>query len=89
MMLSCGRTGVLPGFLVLSLTGSAEAQPLLKSSKVSSPAAGATTSDPGDQNAPVLRLPVPLKSGLCKVNGRVTSADSHKVKGSFPFQMRP
>ena len=50
-------------------------------------AAGPAAADPNDKTALVLRLAAPLKAG--KVNWRVISADTHKVKGSFSFQVRP
>jgi len=52
-------------------------------------AAGAPAPDPGDKTALVLRLAEPLKPGAYKVSWRVISADTHKVKGSFTFQVRP
>jgi methionine-rich copper-binding protein CopC len=52
-------------------------------------AAGAAASDPSDKTALVMRLAEPLKPGAYKVNWRVISADTHKVKGSFTFQVRP
>ena len=45
--------------------------------------------DPNDQTALVVRLAEPLRSGTYKVNWRVISVDTHKVKGSFTFQGRP
>ena len=78
-MRRCDRAGVLLAFLVLSLTGSAEAHTHLKTSSAT---AGAATCD-------VRRLPAPLKPGADQVNGRVMSADSHKVQGSFTFRVRP
>jgi|SRR5262245_21293502 len=52
-------------------------------------AAGAAAADPSDRTALVLRLTEPLKAGAYKVNWRVISTDTHKVKGSFTFQVRP
>ena len=52
-------------------------------------AAGPATSDPNDKTAVVLRLPEPLKPGAYTVSWRVISADTHKLKGSFTFQVRP
>ena len=52
-------------------------------------AAGPATADPNDKTALFLRLAAPLKAGAYKVNWRVISADTHKVKGSFSFQVRP
>ena len=51
--------------------------------------AGPAAPDPNDKTAVVLRLPEPLKAGAYKVSWRVISADTHKVKGSFTFQVRP
>lgn len=45
--------------------------------------------DPNDKSAGVVRLAEPLRSGTYKVNWRVISVDTHKVKGSFTFQVRP
>ena len=45
--------------------------------------------DPNDKSALVVRLAEPLRPGTYKVNWRVISVDTHKVKGSFTFQVRP
>ena len=45
--------------------------------------------DPNDKSAGVVRLAEPLRSGTSKVNWRVISVDTHKVNGSFTFQVRP
>jgi copper resistance protein C len=45
--------------------------------------------DPNDKAALVVRLAAPLSPGTYKVNWRVISVDTHKVKGSFTFQVRP
>jgi hypothetical protein len=45
--------------------------------------------DPNDKSALVVRFAEPLRPGTYKVNWRVISADTHKVKGSFSFQVRP
>ena len=50
---------------------------------------GAAARDPSDKTTLVLRLAEPLKPGAYKVTWRVISADTHKVKGSFTFQVRP
>jgi methionine-rich copper-binding protein CopC len=50
---------------------------------------GAAARDPSDKTTLVLQLAEPLKPGAYKVTWRVISADTHKVKGSFTFQVRP
>jgi copper resistance protein C len=45
--------------------------------------------DPNDKSAGVVRSAEPLRSGTYKVNWRVISVDTHKVKGSFTLQVRP
>jgi copper resistance protein C len=52
-------------------------------------AIGPAAADPNDKSALVVRLAEPLRPGTYKVNWRVISADTHKVKGSFTFQVRP
>src|SRR5262249_38487320 len=52
-------------------------------------AAGPATCDPNDKTAVVLRLPEPLKPGAYTVSWRGISADTHKLKDSFTFQVRP
>jgi methionine-rich copper-binding protein CopC len=52
-------------------------------------AIGPAAADPNDKSALVVRLAEPLRPGTYKVNWRVISADTHKVKGSFSFQVRP
>ena len=46
-------------------------------------------SDPADKNTLVIKLPQPLAAGSYKVNWQAISADTHKVKGSFSFHVRP
>jgi hypothetical protein len=52
-------------------------------------AAGAAAADPSDKTTLIVPLTEPLQAGAYKVNWRVISADTHKVKGSFTFQVRP
>jgi len=51
--------------------------------------AGAAASDAGDKTLLVLRLPQPLKPGVYKVTWRVIATDTHKMRGSFSFHVRP
>ena len=52
-------------------------------------AAAAAATDPGDKGLLVVKLVQPLKAGLYTVTWRVIAADTHKMKGSFSFQVRP
>jgi copper resistance protein C len=47
------------------------------------------TSDPGDKTTLTVKFAEPLQAGSYKVNWQAVSADTHKVKGSFTFQVRP
>ncbi|HEU0157730.1 MAG TPA: copper homeostasis periplasmic binding protein CopC [Hyphomicrobiaceae bacterium] len=51
--------------------------------------AGVAASAAGDKTLLVLRLLQPLKPGTYKVSWRVIAADTHKMRGSFSFQVRP
>jgi copper resistance protein C len=46
-------------------------------------------SDPGDKTTLIVKFAEPLQAGNYKVNWQAVSADTHKVKGSFTFQVRP
>jgi hypothetical protein len=46
-------------------------------------------SDPADKKTLVVKLPQPLAAGTYKVNWQAISVDTHKVKGSFTFHVRP
>ena len=46
-------------------------------------------SDPADKSTLIVKLPQPLAAGSYKVNWQAISADTHKVKGSFTFHVRP
>jgi len=52
-------------------------------------AAAAAATDPGDKGLLVVKLAQPLKAGVYTVTWRVIAADTHKMKGSFSFQVRP
>ena len=47
------------------------------------------TSDPADKTTLIAKFAQPLQAGTYNVNWQAVSADSHKVKGSFTFQVRP
>jgi CopC domain len=47
------------------------------------------TSDPADKATLIVKFAQPLQAGSRKVNWQAVSADTHKVKGSFTFQVRP
>jgi methionine-rich copper-binding protein CopC len=47
------------------------------------------TSDPNDKMTLIVKFAQPLQAGSYKVNWQAVSADTHKVKGSFTFQVRP
>ena len=47
------------------------------------------TSDPNDKTTLIAKFAQPLQAGSYKVNWQAVSADTHKVKGSFTFQVRP
>jgi methionine-rich copper-binding protein CopC len=47
------------------------------------------TSDPNDKMTLIVKFAQPLQAGSYMVNWQVVSADTHKVKGSFTFQVRP
>jgi methionine-rich copper-binding protein CopC len=49
----------------------------------------AATSDPSDKTILIVKFAEPLQPGNYKVNWQAVSADTHKVKGSFTFQVRP
>jgi copper resistance protein C len=46
-------------------------------------------SDPGDKATLIVKFAQPLQAGSYKVNWQAVSADTHKVKGSFAFQVSP
>ncbi|HEU0061710.1 MAG TPA: copper homeostasis periplasmic binding protein CopC [Hyphomicrobiaceae bacterium] len=46
-------------------------------------------SDPADKATLIVKFSQPLQAGSYKVNWQAVSADTHKVKGSFSFQVRP
>jgi methionine-rich copper-binding protein CopC len=52
-------------------------------------ASEAPTSDPADKATLIVKLAQPLQAGSYKVNWQAVSTDTHKVKGSFTFQVRP
>jgi copper resistance protein C len=52
---------------------------------VTEPVAG----DPADKSTLIVKLSQPLAAGSYKVNWQAISADTHKVKGSFTFHVRP
>src|SRR5262245_14175999 len=52
---------------------------------VTEPVAG----DPADKSTLIVKLPQPRSAGSYKVNWQVISVDTHKVKGSFTFHVRP
>lgn len=47
------------------------------------------TSDPADKATLILKFAEPLQAGSYKVNWQAVSTDTHKVKGSFIFEVRP
>ena len=47
------------------------------------------TSDPADKTILIAKFAQPLQAGTYNVNWHAVSADTHKVKGSFTFQVRP
>ena len=46
-------------------------------------------SDPADKATLIVKFAQPLPAGSYKVTWQATSADTHKIKGSFTFQVRP
>ena len=50
---------------------------------------GPPKSDPSDRAVVIWTLPRPLNPGSYTVQWRVVSADTHKIKGSFTFHVRP
>ena len=52
-------------------------------------AAQPPVSDPADKATLIVKFSQPLPAGSYEVNWQVVSADTHKVKGSFSFQVRP
>jgi methionine-rich copper-binding protein CopC len=46
-------------------------------------------SEPGKATLLIVKFAQPLEAGSYKVNWQAVSADTHKVKGSFNFQVRP
>ena len=59
------------------------------SAKGASVATGPVSVDPADRSTLVVRLTQPLAPGTYKVNWQAISADTHKVRGSFSFHVRP
>jgi len=49
----------------------------------------AVSSDPASKGTLIVKLAKPLVAGSYKVNWQAISADTHKVKGSFSFHVRP
>jgi copper resistance protein C len=47
------------------------------------------TSDPADKTTLIVKFAEPLQAGSYKVNWQAVSADTHKVKGTFTFEVRP
>ena len=47
------------------------------------------TSDPNDKMTLIVKFAQPLQAGSYMVNWQAVSADTHKIKGSFTFQVRP
>jgi copper resistance protein C len=52
-------------------------------------ASEAAASDPSDKTTLIVRFAQPLQAGSYKVNWQAVSADTHKVKGNFTFQVVP
>lgn len=50
---------------------------------------GKATTDAADNKQLVVTLPTPLKAGTYKVTWHVVAEDSHKVKGSYSFTVKP
>lgn len=46
-------------------------------------------SDPSDKTTLIVKFAQPLPAGSYKVNWQAVSADTHKVKGNFTFQVAP
>jgi len=46
-------------------------------------------SDPSDKTTLIVRFAQPLQAGSYQVNWQAVSVDTHKVKGSFTFQVAP
>ncbi len=46
-------------------------------------------SDPADKTTLIAKFAAPLQAGSYKVSWQAVSADTHKVKGSFSFQVGP
>jgi|SoiMethySBSTD1v2_1073268.scaffolds.fasta_scaffold219899_2 methionine-rich copper-binding protein CopC len=46
-------------------------------------------SDPADKAILIVKFAQPLPAGSYKVTWQAVSADTHKIKGSFTFQVRP
>jgi len=46
-------------------------------------------SDPADKATLIVKFAQPLPAGSYKVTWQAVSADTHKIKGSFTFQVRP
>jgi copper resistance protein C len=51
--------------------------------------ASETMSDPNDKMTLIAKLSQALQPGTYKVDWRVVSVDTHKIKGSFTFRVRP
>ena len=47
------------------------------------------TSDATDKTTLIVKFAQPLPAGSYKINWLAVSADTHKVKGSFSFQVHP
>jgi copper resistance protein C len=46
-------------------------------------------SDPNDRMTLIVKFSQPLQPGSYKVDWRIVSADTHKIKGSFTFRVQP
>lgn len=50
---------------------------------------GEAFADPGDAMGFIVRIDAPLPPGIYHVRWRTVSADMHKLKGDFAFEIRP
>ena len=47
------------------------------------------STDPADKKVLIIQLKAPLQPGAYEVTWRVVSVDTHKINGSFAFQVKP
>ena len=47
------------------------------------------STDPADKKVLIIKLKAPLQPGAYQVSWRVVSVDTHKINGSFAFQVKP